>query len=284
MPISYDRKIILYDKQSLALVDLSTRGPGTYRVKLDMTGNSILSTLFVESADPGASVQVNYYDFTTGDQVGEQNALRSHISLSAPLATDKILVSNAHDKVVLEAVITGGNVRFSVYGTIVSSSVSDSDSALVKEGQAVDFNLQKANPIAGVEEDSDTWKFARIDDKGNLHVKTSLGVAGDPFFQVYEGQTTPGIQQEIINVTVPEDKTRHLSLFRISTRQSGTYQILAGADTIASGRLNPMIINDIFEWKPSYPVSENTVIKVMFETFSGRPVSDLDAYLMGVDS
>jgi len=161
----------LADAQSIILVPLVERPVGVYYSKLDMAGNSILSTVFVENST-GGTVLVEYFDFTTGDLLGELGELRSHIPMDTALTWHKTLVSNTHDKVIMRITVTGGPIKFSVYGTVKNSTVSDLDAALVSEDEVVNFLLNKGIPIGGIDEVNNVWRLLRIDEDGNLFVRT----------------------------------------------------------------------------------------------------------------
>lgn len=168
--IEYDIKHRLADKQSLAIFELASRPAGIYYAKLDMAGNSILSTLLVESSS-GATIEAAYYDITTGDQIGEANLLKEHTPLNSGLNTDKILIGNTHDKVFLKLSITGGSAVCSVYATIVSTSATELANALIEENQTVNFITDKAVAIGGFDEENNRWKFIRIGEDGEISVK-----------------------------------------------------------------------------------------------------------------
>lgn len=151
----------LSEYESLTFLELETRGPGTYIEEASIEGNSILSTVFVSSADPGASVLVDYFDVTTGAAEGEEYLLDSHPVLTSGPQDSRITVTRTHNKPRMRAVVTGGNVRFSVYITVVSSFASDLDAALQLEGEAVDFAKDQGMPIAALEATTNEWVFLR---------------------------------------------------------------------------------------------------------------------------
>jgi hypothetical protein len=172
MAISFDYKHQLQDGQSLDLIPLESRPAGTYYAKLDLSGNSVLSTVLVEAADAGASVLVEYFDFTTGFEIGEGNLLRAHNPLSSGLATDKVLVGNTHDKAYAKATVTGGSATFSVYGTVVSTSATELADAIIEENQTVNFLTDKAVAMGGYDETNGVWKFLRIGEDGEILVSS----------------------------------------------------------------------------------------------------------------
>ena len=68
-----DFKLKTFDTQNFFL--LEPRPAGTYTAVLSVQGNSILSTLYIKSLDPGATVKANYYEDTLGGLSGERKEL-----------------------------------------------------------------------------------------------------------------------------------------------------------------------------------------------------------------
>lgn len=163
---AYLRKLSPFD--TVTPLSLQTRGPGVYDEVFQIEGNSILSTVFVEWADPGAEVVVSWFDTTTGEAVGEVYNLIEHRPLSS-FGTDRITVTRIHNKPQLKATVTGGNVRFSVYITVVTSFASDLDAALQFEGDPVSILRDKGMPITAYETTTDQWSFLRTKD-GRLQI------------------------------------------------------------------------------------------------------------------
>ena len=173
MALDFDVRHRLGEKQSLEIFSLADRSPGIYYAKLDMQGNSILSTMLVETADPGTTIDAGYYDFTTGFEIGEGNLIKTHTTLTGGLSTNKILVGNTHDKAFLKFTIAGGSARCSVYATIVSTTATELTDVLVEEDQIVNFLTDKAMSIAAYDELNGLWKFIRVNENGELVVNAS---------------------------------------------------------------------------------------------------------------
>lgn len=153
---SYLRRLKTFD--SVTPLSLETRGPGVYNEPFLIEGNSILSTIFIESCDPGATLLVSYWDSTTGTEVGEEYHLVDHKLMSAA-GNDRLTVTRIHNKPNLRATVTGGNIRFGVYITVVSSFASDLDSALQFDGDLVNILRDKGIPIVTWDKDSGLWHF-----------------------------------------------------------------------------------------------------------------------------
>lgn len=107
------------------IFNLATRGVGTEIRRLSIRGNSFLSGVYVKSMSVGATLKINYYDYTTDDGT-ERNPLNSHTLItSTSTEADKVLVTRFHDKPVCEYVVTGGTVEFSVYITVIADPLVD---------------------------------------------------------------------------------------------------------------------------------------------------------------
>ena len=103
-----------------ALYKRELRSAGTYTIIGEVRSAATLSSVFVESMDVGATLKVNFFDATTGADVGERYNLKSHDLISA-VGSYRILVTRHHNRVGCEAIVTGGNVKFSVYITALPS-------------------------------------------------------------------------------------------------------------------------------------------------------------------
>lgn len=170
MASSYVRRLKAFD--SATPFDLQDRAPGVYEYEFLVEGNSILSTVFIESADVGATLLVEYYDTTTGKEVGEVYNLASHRLMSV-FGDDRLTVTRIHNKPTAKCTVLGGNIKFSVYITVIESFASDLDAALQYEGDTVDINRDKGMPITAFETSTGLWGFLRT-----LNGKLQVDVPG----------------------------------------------------------------------------------------------------------
>lgn len=166
VPIGAERQIRLPLYTTRDVINLQTLGPGTYEQQLYTEGNSLLSTVHVTAADPGASVTVRYWDFGIGfpPNYNERVDLDSHAAVGTAGESDRILVTRLHNKPVLEVEVTGGNVTFGVYVTVVASFASDLDSALHKDGDTADLSSDKGLPIMCLDEANNEFRILRCED------------------------------------------------------------------------------------------------------------------------
>lgn len=258
------------------LFERLTRGAGTYVQPAEIQGNSILSSVFVESISPGASLKINYYDTTTGAQVGERFDLDGHAVVpdsTAPLTTLRILVTRIHHRVIAEAIVTGGTVKFSLYATVVSSTASDLDQALVSDGQPVDFVNDKGMPVMCLDRDTNTFDFLSCGPSGLLINE------GNPLNFTDKVPTTPGTSQDLIDETVPIGKVWKIRKARLSTRAYAYFDIYIDALRIGSGFLGAQENNVNFKFENFVLATAGQAVKISFLQSNG-PILDVSANLM----
>ena len=206
--------IKLKEFQTRTLFELETRTAGTYRLKLLIEGNSLLSTVFVESAS--GSVKVNYFESTTGDLVSERKDLPSHPLISAANTSDpnKITCTPFHNSPEVEVIVTG-TVRFSVYATVVASFATDLDAALQFDGTTHVPTEDKGLPSMCLDVDTGLLNFIRCKD-GGLLINGSVSLAavssrlyGTALIADTVTSTlishTPTVDQKIIQIKVGGD-------------------------------------------------------------------------------
>jgi type III secretion system FlhB-like substrate exporter len=270
--------------ESKAIIALETRSPGIYIQKMAVAGNSILSTVFVESLGPGGSVLVEYFDYGVGSDVGEAVVLNAHLPVSIPVMSDRILVTNFHDKPYIKATVTGASVRFGVYASVVLSTASDIDSALKKDGEVVEILSDKGIPHMVYDTIAGVWRFATgllgIQDVrvvGNV----SLGDPGTPLFVDSNTVTTPGSLQTVLSYTVPALQTLNLLSIIFTCRQETSFQIYGDGILIGSGRTGAAKPNVNFSYRVARSFIPGKIVEVKATTRTGAPVSDVEAYLQG---
>lgn len=270
--------------ESKAIVALSDRTPGVYSLKLSIAGNSILSTVFVEDLDPGASVLVEYFDYGVGEDAGESYVLPAHDAVSSPLTSNRILISKLHDKPRLRATVTGGNVTFGVYATIVASSASDIDSALQRENEVVSLVTDKGIPITVYDAVNGVWRFAR----GELGIQdvrivgnVAVGEPGAATFIDSETLTTPGLEQTLISYTVPAPFHFNLLSMQLACRSEASFKIYGDGSLIGSGRTGAAAPNVNFPYRVARTFLSGKIIEVKATARDGSAVAAIEAYIQG---
>jgi hypothetical protein len=203
---SYLRRLKTFD--SVVPYELQMRSAGVGEYEFLVEGNSILSTVFIETIDLGATLLVEYTDTTTGRDVGEVYALAEHRVLNTALDIDRITITRIHNKPKVKYTLTGGSAKFSIYITVVSTFASDLDNALQLENSAVNLFRHKGIPIAALETTANVWSFLRtLNGKLQVDVANVLQTTqqlinkrlfGESLTLAFAGQST------LITYTVPE--------------------------------------------------------------------------------
>lgn len=265
--------------QTHPLIPLDTYPVGTTRLKMEVRGNAILSSIFIKSAGAG-SVKVNYFQSTTGTfpEDGERHELDGHPIKSAADdgKTSQIIVTRVHNKPTVEFIVTGAPVEFGVYVTVTDELASDIDSALVLDGESADLLVNKGIPIACYNESSGLWEVIRcpfpvsFDEGASVHRNGSI--------------TTSNLSNNpnaLDSFSVPVGQTYRFRTAIVSTRVSGTWTLTAGGATIAKGRTGPASMNSRFPFNPYREVSAGTAVSLTFNQMHQTPSDcDVDWFLM----
>lgn len=161
-----------------AIFKLEARTADVITQLISMDGNSILSSVFVKAADAGTTVEVKYFQTTSGtlEEDAERQDLLSHRVLGAADAgvTDTILVTRIHNKPAVEVTIVGpGSITFGIYTSVRSETASDLDSALKLDDEVADLLADKGIPMVCLDEATGKWKMVRCED-GALSVTGTL--------------------------------------------------------------------------------------------------------------
>jgi hypothetical protein len=134
--------------EAITALPLQNRTAGTYSQNLWAEGQALLSTVFVQSIDVGATVTVTYYDRSLGDDLGEEMLIGRHDVLSSGMQSNKKLFTRFHNKPFIRAVVSGGSATFGIYISIVdaSSNIQESiitpDKILSAEDKVVTYSYE----------------------------------------------------------------------------------------------------------------------------------------------
>ena len=270
--------------ESKSIVALETRPVGVYIQKMAVAGNSILSTVFVESLGAGGSVLVEYFDYGVGSDAGEIVTLNSHVPVSTAVTSDRILVTNFHDKPYIKMTVTGASVRFGIYASVVLSTASDIDNALKKDGETVILASDKGIPQVIYDTVAGEWKFA-IGEAGvqDVNIVGSVSIAdnGLPVFFEASTVTTPGILQTLLSYTVPVSKTLNLLQVLLTCRQEALFQIYGDGNLIGSGRTGAASPNVNFPYRVARSYVSGKIIEIKATARSGSVAADIECYAQG---
>lgn len=115
--------ITLTKNDTTAVYSLAQRGPGTYYQDLWAQDNAILSSVYVDSLDPGASITVTFIDVGLSGRPLDATDLVSHGTITAAGSVNKKNVSGFHNGPRVKTVIAGGNVTYGHWVTLKSESL-----------------------------------------------------------------------------------------------------------------------------------------------------------------
>jgi hypothetical protein len=174
-------RIGLYE--SKVIVPIQEFTPGTYTFQFGMpAGNSILSTVFVQDLDIGATVKVNYHDSGPGDGtlLGERVDLEGHPLIAAGTPrSDRRIVARLANKPKAEIIVTGGNTTLGLHIAVVADFPNE---PLILDGQTVLIESDKGSPIAIYDEAANKWNLWRgaggVPEVSGLLQTAGLRVAG----------------------------------------------------------------------------------------------------------
>lgn len=264
----------------MPVVGLDTRGPGTTRITLEVRGNALLSSLFIKSADVGATVKVNYYQTTTGtfEEDSERFDLTSHPlkgDTDAP-ETSQVVVTRIHNKPVLEYIVTGGNVEFGVYATVTDELASDIDSALLLDGTTFLPDVHKGIPIMCLDPDENKVFMLRCEGGA---IPVFLQDQGDKKNFSFNGVTDPGVVQDLIDTVASATLETSIRKVRVVCRAHGAWELSADGVIITSGLTGPASPNtgETFITPDLLEATKN--LKLQFRAHAGTIISKLDAYV-----
>lgn len=202
--------IILRNAESNTIFPLQVYAPETYELFIQPNGNSLLSSLLVLELDLGATVTVNYWQTTSGNETQERTNLAGHDPISVTsTSADQVLVTRIHNKVYIEVIVTGGNARFGIYASVVSSFATDLEAALKKDEQPAELATDRGLPLAILNTTTDQYEIWEGEDG-----IPAVRLAGDVQVNI-ASVTTP----LILNFTLPDTATEVVCPIPLGTRQ-----------------------------------------------------------------
>lgn len=136
---------------------------------------------------------------------------------------------------------------------------------------------------AGTLTPTGAWVPLMSDENGVLFVQSDTTMVGTPHFDDSQNDITPGLEQTLIDETVPANTTRNLSQLVLSTRVTGAYSVMAGAEMIMSGRTGPGTF-PVIPFSPPRPLEAGTEYQVLFTSRLNAPVQGVECYLQSTDT
>jgi hypothetical protein len=280
--------VFLGEFETKSVIDLGLLAPGTYYYKLMVRCNSLLSSVFLQACPGGATVKANYFDTTTGDELTpERYELTGHDLLGPADAgsTNRILVTKIHNKPQLEIIVTGSAVNVGVYVTAVSTTASDLDAALIRDGDTWLPTVSKAIPVACLDEDTGELNFLRCPLKVVIVGDTVPGNTGDVYYLRGSVACVPGSTQIVLTDTVPALTVRYLKSLWVTAFNDGEFSLKAAGVEIAAGLISNVQHNISFRFDPPRPISPGTLLELEFSSDSEPNYPcQITAFLSGNDS
>ena len=258
--------------ETLAIIPLASYGVGVFERKLFPQGNSLLSTLFVQSISSGAVVNVEYYEATTGEDVGENTLLEAHITPLSGLA-DKIIVNKIHNKPRIRVTVTGGIAVFGVYATVVSSFASDVDSSLFKDNSPANLSIDLGSQGVIYDPILNRHFFVRgsngVQDVNVVNVTTVLG---ETKIEGIKTAATPGIFQDLVSITVPALKKWFLYSAKIACNLDGIFEIYIDGNLTGSGYTNAAAPNVDYKFNLPHKVLAGSLVVLKYKIRATAPI------------
>lgn len=274
--------------QTTHILLLEDRPAGfTQTIPMLIQGNSLLSSVFVKSVTGTATVDVNYFETTSGLIPDERHDLKdAHPIISvASTSPDQRLLSPFHNRIFCEIIVGGaGSIEFGIYVSVVSSFASLLDAALKNHLEAVDLVIDQGMPFVLRDPDDGLWYLAK-GSKGCMTIDGGVTSSppGDPVFTQVQTVTTPGVEQSLFSFSVPALTTRNLTTLNVTCTLPTVFNLFSGGVKVATGRTGPGEPNANFVWAPSRAVAAGTTVELKLLSLAGVSATDVEAYLMSSD-
>lgn len=125
------------------------------------------------------------------------------------------------------------------------------------------------------------WVPLQVNDDGTLPAPGSIA-SMTPHFDDAQVDTDPGLEQLLIDQTVPDGVTRYLSSVILSTRVTGIFYVLANGSLIGSGRSGPGC-TPIMTFNPMRSLAAGTDYQVLFTSRPNSPIQSVECYVQAND-
>jgi hypothetical protein len=176
----------LYDQSVLAPLDLYTPGIETFDFKV-FSGSRILTTLFVKSIDPGASVSIEVLNSFSVDSVATWDSILSFSSNT--LGHTKRIITDFNKFFQYRITVAGGSVEFAI-----AISVFDNSDSVPLENDSSGLIVDNASPTIiyigegtyGASTSEPKWLIKRIDLAGGVVIKA----ASKTFDQIWDNRAS----------------------------------------------------------------------------------------------
>lgn len=261
------------------LFPLREVSPGTYHIPLQIQGNSLLSSLLVTDVSHGASIEVNYFQTTTGEETEERSPLVSHAAkFAGSSAADTIIVARVHLKPVVEVVISGGNVTFGLMVTMVSAFASDIESSLFKDDYQI-VGTERGIPLMVVDDASGRMKFVRSKD-GKLI--TNIEPSGEHVHVTHSDTLDPD-ERRLILKKQQFNKSFKMAQFTVVSASDYRVTVQVNGSLTLSSRTSKYQPQSDQHLDPYRIAPANSVVTIEAHRLSAEDDGSLDVYLRGYE-
>lgn len=266
-------RLALYESRTI--VPLATRAPGpAFTQKMAIEANSLLSTVFVESADVGASLVVEYHDAGAGEDAGEDILVGAHPPLTTT-GSNRRVIAPFHNKPRLVFTVTGGSVRFGVYVTVVQQIAVDLINALHLDAAAANLASDEGigvsiyDPVQGKfflwRGSNGVPEFALTDRPGSVLEGTA--------------SVTPGPEAALLSATVPGGQTWQLRYGEVCCQGYGRWRLVVDGTRIAGGATGPAREHDRSSLPGFVEAVAGQIVELLFTYYEGPADMTVDSFV-----
>jgi hypothetical protein len=274
-PKEFTYRLNLYDSQIIfpfreALADI-IRPAGVYTERVAISGNSILSTLWVKTIDVGATVTARWYDIGPGnnDLPGEKIWLTAHIPITTADTSDRRVVTRLHNKGFCEVTVAGGSAVFGIYATVISDFPQ---SGGYLDGQPVVVEADGGNATVIFDPIQNKFFLARgsngIADVNVVGGTIYIGAPGAVFTKK-NTIVTDGTEQTVIHEQVPTGKIWRLVKVKFISPAQGRGDIIVNGTSIDEALTSPAENNVNCSQDPYRELAAGQWLDVKFKRYFG---------------
>lgn len=181
-------RIGLYEAKTIVPIDIFAAG--TYDFFMGMpAGNSLLSTLFVQDLDPGATVKVNYWDSGPGggETPGERIDLEGHKLISTAPISERRIITRISNKPRIEIIVTGGSATLGIHIAVVTDFPME---PALLDGSTADLDVDKGSPFMILGSDGKWYAWRGDNGVGQVEIVGAVVTNTDPFGTVVQDTLT----------------------------------------------------------------------------------------------
>lgn len=237
----------IYDGEAAVVAPLAARAAGTYEFEVELRGNALVSTVFVDDLD-GATITAVWKD--TNPLTTDRYVVHTHAAIVAGYNRE-FIAEATHGVSILVITVTGGTPTFGVFAT--------------------------ANQLVGnFASPQSTQKVS-----GELEVVSIVGTPTAMRTGIQE--TVPDDTLVMLSEVVPVGKAWKFTNFEGQCRFTGYFTIWVGAVLIAKANTGPASENAPFVFMPYDSAATGETVEIRY-TQSYGPAVDVSAFLFFVET